>query len=110
MYGTFSTFAYLVNLLLASRFLPVSPAASLSLSALALAIYAACLGANWSWQLRFLYTLALSGPSAVHSVFIAIYLALISQVVYDDVVLTKWLLANCKKKWRELEAADAKAA
>ena len=38
------------------------------------------------------------------------YLAAISMVVYDDVVLTKWLLANCKKKWRELEAADAKAA
>ena len=50
VYGTFSTFAYLVNLLLASRFLPVSPAASLTLSLLALIIYAGCLLVNWMWQ------------------------------------------------------------
>ena len=36
MYAIFSTFAYLVNLLLASRFLPVSPKLSLTLSALPL--------------------------------------------------------------------------
>ena len=33
VYGTFSTFAYLVNLLLASRFLPISPIASCAVRA-----------------------------------------------------------------------------
>lgn len=97
VYGTFSTFAYLVNLLLASRFLPISPSVSLVLSTLALVIYASCLGVNWAWQVQFLYTLALSGPSALHTAAIAIYLALISLVVYDDVVLVKWLYKNVHK-------------
>ena len=35
VYAIFSTFAYLVNLLLASRFLPITPAVSLALSSLA---------------------------------------------------------------------------
>jgi len=98
VYAVFSTFAYLVNLLLATRFLPISPAVSLTLSALALAIYASCLGLNWTWQIQFLYRLVLSGPSAIHGAFIVIYLALISQVVYDDVVLVRWLRANVDKR------------
>ena len=80
VYGTFSTFAYLVNLLLASRFLPVSPAVSLTLSALALIIYAGCLCANWAWQVRFLWTLVRSRPALLHGCCIAIYCILISQV------------------------------
>ena len=91
------TFAYLVNLLLASRFLPISPSVSLILSSLALVIYAGCLGVNWAWQVSFIYKLVLNGPSALHGAAIAIYLGLISQVVYDDVVLTKWLWKNVHK-------------
>merc|ERR1711977_801898 len=52
VYAVLSTFAYLVNLLLASRFLPVSKPVSLVLSVLALAIYSSCLAVNWLWQLR----------------------------------------------------------
>ena len=113
VYAVFSTFAYLVNLLLASRFLPVKPRMSLAMSAVALVVYTSCLAINWMWQVGFV-----ASPHArkwadgdAHAVgAIYAYLAAISMVVYDDVVLTKWLLANCKKKWRELEAADAKAA
>lgn len=101
VYAVFSTFAYLVNLLLASRFLPISPAVSLTLSVLALVIYAACLALNWTWQIRFLYCLVLKGPSAVHSTFIVIYLALISQVVRDDVILVRWLRSNVDKRSAE---------
>lgn len=97
VYGTFSTFAYLVNLLLASRFLPISPAISLTLSLLALIIYSGCLGVNWMWQVGFLYQLVSSGPSRLHGAAITIYLALISQVVYDDCVLVRWLWKNVHK-------------
>ena len=92
-----STFAYLVNLLLASRFLDVSPAVSLSLSTLALVIYASCLGMNWAWQLTFLSKLAFSGPSALHAALIVAYMAIISFVVYDDCVLVRWLWKNAHK-------------
>jgi len=105
VYAIFSTFAYLVNLLLASRFLPISPGFSLSLSALALAIYTACLALNWTWQLRYLYHLALSGPSALHWACIGVYLTLISQVVRDDCVLVAWLYKNVDKRAAEYSAA-----
>jgi len=113
VYAVFSTFAYLVNLLLASRFLPVKPRMSLAMSAVALVVYTSCLAINWMWQVGFVASLHARkwADGDAHGVgAIYAYLAAISMVVYDDVVLTKWLLANCKKKWRELEAADAKAA
>jgi len=101
VYAVFSTFAYLVNLLLASRFLPVSPGLSLLLSLLALGIYSGCLAVNWTWQVRFLTHLATSGPSALHGACIVVYLALISLVVRDDVVLVKWLWKNVRSKSSE---------
>ena len=85
------------NLLLASRFLPISPGFSLTLSLLALGIYSGCLGVNWMWQVSFLYTLVTSSPSRLRAAAIAIYLTLISQVVYDDCVLVKWLWTNVHK-------------
>ena len=32
---------------------------------------------------------------------VLVYVALISVVVYDDVVLCKWLYGNVKRKWAE---------
>ena len=98
-------------------------------SALALLIYAGCLGVNWLWQVGFMYKLFGSGPSKLHAAAIAIYLALISQVranqpplrprpdgsphnalltpqtisssqvVWDDCVLVRWLWKNVGKQW-----------
>ena len=56
-----------------------------------------CLAVNWAWQVTFLVKLARSGPSALHCAAIALFLALITQVVYDDVVLTRWLYNNVHK-------------
>ena len=52
VYAVFSTFAYLVNLLLASRFLKVGATTSLVMSLMALGLYAGCLAINWVWQVR----------------------------------------------------------
>ena len=101
----FSTFAYLVHLLLASRFLPVTPRLSLTLSGLALAIYAGCLGINWIWQLRFLGRLWADGLSLAHGLSVLVYLALISLVVRDDCVLVKWLWRNVDRQWDITAAA-----
>lgn len=103
VYAVFSTFAYLVNLLLASRFLPVSPKLSLTLSALALVIYAGCLGLNWAWQIRYLHKLLTREVSHLHGSMIFVYLALISLVVRDDCVLVKWLWKNVGRQWESAE-------
>merc|ERR1719473_43722 len=102
VYAVFSTFAYLVNLLLATRFLPVSRGLSVTLSALALLIYGSCLGINWTWQLRFLAKLLRSPAlTSTHLVAIVVYCLLMSMVVLDDVVLIKWLWRNVKQKSSE---------
>jgi len=98
VYGIFSTFAYLVNLLLASRFLPVLPSVSLILSGLALAIYASTLGINWLWQVHFLCRLATSPTLGLMQAFsIVVYLGLIALVVRDDLVLVQWLWKNVSR-------------
>jgi len=90
VYAVFSTFAYLVNLLLASRFLPVKPKLSLVMSVVALVTYAMCLAVNWLWQVQFLWHLAYEKPT----IGLAVYLCLISLVVMDDCILMKWLWKN----------------
>ena len=70
------------------------------MSVLALGIYASCLALNWGWQLCYLRHLYVANFSAA----IYVYVALMSVVVYDDVVLTQWLLANCRAKVAALRA------
>jgi len=105
VYAVFSTFAYLVNLLLASRFLPVGARLSLIMSALALGIYTSCLALNWSWQVFFLTSLHSRRPS----VSLYVYVAAMSFVVYDDIVLTRWLISNVRRKWREVKGTAEKS-
>jgi len=62
------------------------------LSAAALTIYSSCLGANWAWQIKFLSSLW----AETHEMGIWIYLAFVSLVVWDDIVLVKWLFTNVK--------------
>ena len=85
VYAIFSTFAYLVNLLLASRFLPVAPRLSLAMAVTACIIYAGCLAINWTWQVAYLYRLATTNPTPG----LLVYISAISLVVYDDCVLVK---------------------
>jgi hypothetical protein len=92
VYAVFSTFAYGVNLLLASRFLAVSEVLAFIMSTLALLIYGSCLAVNWTWQLAFLSRLWMGDHR--WSLPLYVYVALISLVVYDDVVLMKWLWGN----------------
>jgi len=107
VYAIFSTFAYLVNLLLASRFLPVAPKLSLVMSVMAFVIYTGCLAVNWAWQLAFVWRLGTTQPS----VGLVVYLALISLVVYDDCILVQWLWRNIfrtAKTVREAELSESK--
>lgn len=92
VYAVFSTFAYMVNLLLASRFLKTSYFVRVALSATALVIYASCCGVNWCWQVWFLSTIV-----ADQLVAVVLYSALVLFLVWDDLILMKWLYVNLKR-------------
>lgn len=94
VYAVWSTFAYLVNLLLASRFIQTTAFISMTLSALALMIYAACCALNWSWQAWFL-----SGVFVDHPFQVLAYVGLMAMLIWDDIVLMKWLNYNVGKKY-----------
>lgn len=93
VYASFSSFAYCVNVLLASRFLGISLAAARILSFLALFIYAGCCIINWCWQVYYLHRLLSTGH---YHWSVGAYMALICLVMYDDMVLNQWLLRYAK--------------
>ena len=105
VYAVFSVFSYLVNLLLASRFMQTSQWTKFLLSLLALIIYAACCFFNWSWQ--FLY---LSKIFSNNQIAVVLYVCLMSQLVRDDYILMKWLYKNLvrEEKRRRAESESDK--
>ncbi|CCW63996.1 unnamed protein product [Phytomonas sp. EM1] len=93
VYAGFSSFGYCVNVLLASRFLGLSTSLAHILSFAALVVYGLCCSINWSWQVYYLVRLIRRGKD-LWSVYL--YLVLICFVVWDDIVLNKWLLNHAK--------------
>merc|ERR1712137_329454 len=108
IYAIFSTFAYLVNLLLASRFLGIPKGVSKYFFLIALLIYVSCCGINWAWQLRYSYRLF----THFFHWSIIVYMSMLGMVVYDDIVLIKWLVLNLnptyKKKLKEKSKENQK--
>ncbi|GET85553.1 hypothetical protein, conserved [Leishmania tarentolae] len=93
VYAAFSSFAYCVNVLLASRFLGVSANVARVLSFVALVVYALCCAVNWAWQVYYLRRLLISGHD--HWT-VYVYMLLISLVMWDDIVLNSWLLHHAR--------------
>jgi hypothetical protein len=93
VYAAFSSFAYCVNVLLASRFLGVSVNVARVLSFVALVVYALCCAVNWAWQVYYLRRLLTTGHE--HWT-VYMYMFLISLVMWDDIVLNKWLLHHAR--------------
>jgi hypothetical protein len=92
VYACFSTFAYCVNMLLASRFLGVSAQVSRVLSFVALCVYVFCCAVNWVWQAHYLRHLIRENDHWT----IYLYMTLICFVMWDDIVLNRWLLQNAR--------------
>lgn len=94
VYAVFSTFAYLVNLLLASRFLSSEEeTATIWMSYAAFIIYGFCLCINWVWQIFYIIHLLDVNPH--WSIYV--YSILILVLVYDDLVLERWLYKKVKR-------------
>jgi len=90
VYAIFSTFAYAVNLLLGFRFLGVSDQVAAVLSFGSFVIYGSCCLINWSWQVYYIKHLIYAN----NHWSIYVYCVLIGLVIYDDIILNKWLLQN----------------
>ena len=88
VYAVFTTHGYMVYTLLATRFLGVTPRMARCLSTIALSSYGGFCVANWVWQVAYIRDLITT--SNHWSIYV--YLFAISFVVYDDMLLCKWLL------------------
>jgi hypothetical protein len=98
VYACFSVFSYIVNLLLATRFLERT---NLWMTRLALAVYSSCLICNWTWQIQFLHQ-----RHAVDGGRVWVYVAMLGLVVYDDILLVTWLYRNSRLHSTLAEKAD----
>lgn len=92
VYAAFSTFGYVVYMLLASRFLGVSPSWSRVLSLVSAMVYLVCCGLNWTWQATYLRHLLANHPHWT----VYVYMCLICFVMWDDLNLNRWLLHNAR--------------
>lgn len=90
VYACFSTFAYLVNAKLANRYMALPYRRFLTLAAPAL--YGLSLVCNWTYQILIVWK-----GLRVSPVKYAMYAVAVSCLVYDDVVLERWLIYNALK-------------
>lgn len=95
VYAAFSTFAYCVNMLLGTRFLGVGAGMVKLLSVTALVVYVGCCALNWTWQ-AFALRRLIGSPNDHWTVYV--YMMLIMFVMWDDIVLMKWLWTNVTTK------------
>lgn len=95
VYAVFSTYAYLVNFLLGTRFL-IEEDVKYYLFKVALFIYVCSCAVNWSWQLHYMYHLTFEVYKTIHW-SVATYAAAIALIVWDDIILMTWLHKNPKK-------------
>lgn len=63
------------------------------LSWVALVTFALCCAINWSWQAYYVQSLIRRG---LGHWTVYLYVSLISMVIWDDVVLNKWLLNHAR--------------
>lgn len=104
IYAIFSTFAYLVNLLLASRFLGIPKGVSRYFFLVALLVYVSCCAINWLWQLSYSYRLF----THFFHWSIIVYMSMLGMVVYDDIVLIKWLVLNLNPAYKNQQQEKKK--
>ena len=88
VYGFFSSIAYMVNIFLALRFI-VSDRIKKIMCNIAYYTYICCCCINWMYQLKFICITILT-----NTINIIIYTTAISFLVYDDILLLKFLENN----------------
>lgn len=102
IYAIFSTFSYLVNFLLASRFLDVGDKLRIILSSLSCFIYITCCAINWSWQVMYVIRLVSVGQGLI----MAVYCAAITLIIWDDLTLIRYLLFDIRRRLAKVSKAE----
>ena len=91
IYGCFSTFAFIVNFILAVRFLHENKLIEMWLSRIAFITYTLCCTINWGWHIIYIPELYNNCESQMCSYSIYIYSSMVGALVIDDIKLNKWL-------------------
>ena len=86
IYAIFSTLSYAVNFILASRFIEIKSKKDKMIT-MGFFIYLTCCVLNWSWNIYYIQRLIYIN----NNIMIYLYLIFISFIVWDDIVLLKWL-------------------
>jgi hypothetical protein len=94
VYSVFSVFSYMVNFLLASRYIYIPQRSKQILSQISFYVYSGCCLVNWSWQVKYLYGLVL-----LTGIWwgIVLYVLLLCVLINDDIMLLKWIHYKCSK-------------
>jgi len=89
IYAIFSTLAFSVNLYLALRLTIENDKIIKLLATISGIIYQCCCIINWLFQIYFLFT-----RCDINVIFRMIYLAVLGLIIFDDLVLIKFLIKN----------------
>ena len=96
IYASFSTFAFIVNFILAARFLHDNKVIEMWLSRLSFITYTLCCAINWSWHIIYVPELYNNCESQMCTYSIYIYGSMVGALVIDDIKLNKWLYNKSK--------------
>lgn len=88
IYAIFSTFSFIVNIYLALRLILFDKFYIKLLASISSLIYQVSCAFNWSYQVYFLYS------SNIHLFIKFLYIIVLSSIIFDDIVLIKFLNTN----------------
>ena len=91
-YACLSSFSFIVNFLLGVRYLHNDIKLTKHLSRSAFLVYVSCCLMNWIWHVRYLSHLIGVCDDYQCAIGIPLYSIMTVTIVWDDIVLNKWLL------------------
>lgn len=91
VYSSFSSFAFIVNFMLGTRYLYDNKQFNKYLSRISFILYGSCCVISWIWHLFYMPYIYNKCESSMCVYGISMYGTMIMTVVYDDIVLNKWL-------------------
>ena len=99
IYACFSTFAFMVNFMLGVRFLTNNKKMETFLARISFLIYTSCCLINWTWTSYYMKSLYNKCDDWSCGATFYIFGILFSNIVYDDIVLNRWLYRKSNFKY-----------
>lgn len=102
IYACFSCFAFIVNILLGTRYLHDNRNIGIFMAKVAMYIYVTCCFINWAWHGKYVYLLANKCDNTVCQITIPTYCGMVMMLAWDDIKLNKWLYKEAYKNERTI--------